>query len=365
MASNQVTILMNIAKRVQSAHLVAGNTKSVDGRSKMTRTNFLMMFIVTVLMSTQLIAQELDQGYVNAFGWGGIAVTQEKAPAFEKYEANLYRFKEGKFLITAAKGVDLHCRFLLKGGKTYGQHLAALKKSTGNKVATLKKEYVRTLFYVSHDEVGTQIYRDWPASISDLPKWKEIGVDETDFAPAADWNSSRFVLSERESDFTALRSWLEKARPGWKIYIVHVAGYRREATELKYYDQAQLRYVIPLEYVDTEPLAVATVEVEKSNNPLMAWSYRIDKMPTAQTGGKDGVMTVMKDGLKSTTFKFGIRYSYLNNVTKLHNFDVLYEYEDGKGLGGFNASNVPSIEAGIERTFYEAIKTALFYEKLR
>lgn len=327
-------------------------------------TSFLMIFCVTVLLSTQLLAQELDQGYIKAFGWGGIAVTQEKVPAFEKYDAGLFHFKEGKFLITAGKDVDLHCRFLLKGGKTYGQHLAALKKSTGNKVATLKNEYIRTLFYVSHDKNGAQLHTDLPASISDLLKWKEISADEINFASAADWSSSRFSLLERRADLYSLISWLETARPGWKIYIAHTVGYRREAPELKYYDQAQLRYVIPLEYVDTEPLAVATVEVEKSTNPLMAWSFKIEKMPTNQTGEMDGIMTVMKDGLKSTTFRFGIKYSYLNTVTKLHNFTVHYSLEDGKLFASPYAGDTPSIEAGIQSTFYEAIKAALFYEKL-
>lgn len=330
----------------------------------MTRIHLLLTVVVTVLFSIQLFSQDLDKGYAKAFGWGGIAVTQEKAPAFGTYEANLFHFKDGKFFITAGEDVDLHCRYLLKGGKTYGQHLNALKKSTANKVATFKSDYIRTLFFVSHDESGAQLYTKWPESISDLPQWKENSVDEINFTPAADWVSSRFTLSEKPSDFYSLISWLKKARPGWKIYIVHVAGYRRDAPELKYYDKSQLRYIIPLEYVDTEPLAVATVEIEKSTNPLLAWSYTIDKMPAAQKGDKDGVMTIMKDGNKNTTFKFGIKYEYLNKVTKLHNFYVHYEYSDGKVIGGFYAKDAPTIEAGIENTFFEAIKKALWEEKL-
>ncbi|MCK9425915.1 MAG: hypothetical protein M0Q21_07760 [Ignavibacteriaceae bacterium] len=331
----------------------------------MTRTHLLLTVVVTVFFFTQLISQDLDKGYVNAFGWGGIAVTQEKAPAFATYESNLFHFKDGKFFITSGEDVDLHCRFLLKGGKTYGQHLNALKKSTGKKVATLKAEYIRTLFYVSHDEAGAQLYTQWPASMSDLPEWKEIGEDEINFTPAADWLSSRFTLSEKQADFTALISWLKRARPGWKIYIVHVAGYTRDAPELKYYDKAELRYMIPLEYVDTEPLAVATVEVEKSTNPMLAWSYKIEKMPAEQKGEKDGNMTIMKDGNKNTTFTFGIKYDYLNKVTKLHNFWVHYGYADGTLIGGFYAKDVPSIEMGIQNTFYEAIGRALSEEKLR
>ncbi|RJP68122.1 MAG: hypothetical protein C4539_09475 [Ignavibacteriales bacterium] len=330
----------------------------------MTRVHLLLTVVVTVFFSTKLISQDLDQGYVRTFSWGGIAVTQEKIPAFASYEPNLFHFKDGKFFITAGEDVDLHCRYLLKGGKTYGQHLNALKKSTNKKVATLKDDYIRTLFYVSHDEAGAQLYTKWPASMSELPEWKEICVDEINFAPAADWVSSRFTLSERQADFTSLISWLKRARPGWKIYIVHVAGYRREAPELKYYDKTELRYMIPLEYVDTEPLAVATVEVEKSTNPLLAWSYNIEKMPAEQKGEKDGIMSVMKDGIKNTTFNFGIEYKYLNKVTKLHNFYVNYVYADGMLIGGFYAQDVPSIETGIQNTFYEAIKSALYYEKI-
>ena len=331
----------------------------------MARTRLLMTLVMGVFISTQSISQDLHKGYVSTFGWGTAAVAQAKAPAFAEFEANLFHYKDGKFFITAGEDAELHCRFLLKGGKTYAQHLAALKKSAAKKVSTLKKDYIRTLFYVSHDEAGAQLYTQWPTSMNDLPKWKEIGVDEISFSPAADWVSSRFTLSEKQSDFTALISWLKNARPGWKIYIVHVAGFTREAPELKYYDKSELRYMTPLEYVDTEPLAVATVEVEKSTNPMLAWSYKIEKMPAEQKGDKDGVMNIMKNGNKSTTFKFGIKYEYLNKVTKLHNFYVHYAYENGQVIGGFYAKDVPTIESGIQNTFYEAIGRALSEEKLQ
>ncbi len=331
----------------------------------MARTLLLMIFFMSAFVSTQLLSQDLNKGYVSTFGWGTAAVAQEKAPAFAEFEPGIFHYKDGKFFITAGENVDLHCRFLLKGGKTYAQHLAALKKSAGKKVSTLKAEYIRSLFYVSHDEAGAQLYTQWPSSKSDLPKWKEIGVDEINFAPAADWVSSRFTLSEKQADLTSLISWLKSARPGWKMYVVHVAGFRREAPELKYYDKAELRYMIPLEYVDTEPLAVATVEVEKSTNPMLAWSYTIDKMPAEQKGEKDGVMNILKDGNKSTTFKFGVKYEYLNKVTKLHNFYVHYAFEDGQVIGGFYAKDVPSIESGIQNTFYEAIGRALSGGKLQ
>ncbi|MBI5473189.1 MAG: hypothetical protein HY961_12670 [Ignavibacteriae bacterium] len=331
----------------------------------MFRTHLLMTFVMSVFLCTQLLAQDLDKRYVSTFGWGTAAVSQAKAPAFAEFDASIFHHKDGKFFITAGEDVELHSRFLLKGGKTYAQHLAALKKSLGKKVATHKADYIRTLFYVSHDEAGAQLSTQWPSSINDVPKWKEIGADEINFTPAADWVSSRFTLSEKQADFTSLISWLKKARPGWKLYIVHVAGFTRDAPELKFYDKAELRYKTPLEYIDTEPLAVATVEIEKSSNPMMAWSYKIEKMPAEQKGMKDGIMIVMKDGNKATTFKFGIKYDYLNKVTKLHNFTVHYEYEDGQVIGGFYAQGVSSIELGIQNTFYEAIGRALSAEKLQ
>ncbi len=331
----------------------------------MLRSQFFLTVVMLACISSQLRSQDLDKGYVNAFGWGTAAVAQDQVPALAQYDASLFHYKDGKFYITAGENQDLHCRFLLKEGKTYSQHLSALKKSTGKKTATLKNEYLRTMFYVSHDEAGSQLYTQWPASPKDLPQWKEIGTNEIDYAAAADWVSSRFSLLEERADFTALISWMKRARPGWKIYVVHVAGYRREAPELKYYDKSELRWMIPLEYVDTAPLAVATIEVEKSTNPLLAWSYAIDVMPAAREGVKDGVMKILKDGAPATTFKFGIKYDYLNQVTKLHNFYVHYEYEDGQVIGGFYAKDVPSIETGIQNTFYEAIGRALFEEKLR
>ena len=331
----------------------------------MVRTHLLLTAVMVACISSQLFSQDLDKGYISAFGWGIAAVAQDQAPAFAQYDSKLFHFRDGKFYITAGENQDLHCRFLLKGGKTYSQYLSALKKATPKNPATLKNEYLRTMFYVSHDEAGSQLYTQWPASPKDLPQWKEIATNETNYAPAAEWVSSRFTLLEERADMTALISWMNRARPGWKIYVVHVAGYRREAPELKYYDKAELRWMIPLEYVDTEPLAVATIEVEKSTNPMLAWSYVIDAIPAAQEGVKDGVMKILKDGVPTTTFKFGIKYDYLNQVTKLHNFYVHYEYEDGQVIGGFHAGGVPTIETGIQNTFYEAIGRALFEEKLR
>jgi hypothetical protein len=324
----------------------------------MALTDLCLLLVFVAVLATPAIAQDLDKGYITAFGWGGIAVTQDHAPTLSNYEAGIFHFSGGKFLITAGEDQDLHCRFLLKGGKTYSQHLDALKKSTAAKAATLKDEYIRTLFYVSHNEAGSQLFTTWPVGINDRPKWKEIATDETNYAPAAGWMSSRFSMMEKRADLTALISWITKARPGWKMYIVHVAGYRREAPELKYWDKSLLKWMIPLEYVDTEPLAVATVEIGKSTNSTLAWTCTIEKMPAEQKGVKDGVMAVLKEGKKLTTFKFGIAYSYLNQVTKLHNFTVHYETADGNVIGGFYADGVPSIEAGIQNTFLEAIKRA-------
>ncbi|MFZ1729726.1 MAG: hypothetical protein WBQ23_06525 [Bacteroidota bacterium] len=330
----------------------------------MFRTRLFLTTILVVLISSNLLSQDLDKGYISAFGWGTAAVAQNGAPAFAQYEPALFKFRDGKFFITAGENQDLHCRFLVKDGKTYGQHFTALKKSTGKKTATLKREYLRTLFYVSHDENGSQLYTQWPSSPSAVPEWKEIAESESNLAPASDWVTSRFSMMEERANMTALISWMAKARPGWKIYVLHVAGYTREAPELKYYDKSELRWMVPLEYVDTQPLAVATIEVEKSTNPLLAWSFAIETMPAEQKGVKDGVMSILKDGNKVTTFKFGIEYKYLNQVTNLHNFYVHYEYENGQVIGGFYAGDVSSINTGIQNTFYEAIGKALFEEKL-
>jgi hypothetical protein len=331
----------------------------------MLRACLCMPIIIGAMIESPLFSQDLDKGYVTAFGWGTAAVSQDKAPAFGEYEPGLFHFQNGKFLIAAGGDGDLHCRFLLKGGKPYSYYMNALKKSTAKKAATMKGEYLRTKIYVSHDEAGSQLYTAWPANMNDLPKWKEIATNEADYAPAADWVSSRFSMMEDQSEMTSLISWLKKARPGWKLYIVHFAGYKREAPELKYWDKSLLKWMIPLEYVDTEPLAVATVEVEKSANPMLAWTYKIEKMPAERNGVKDGIMNVLKDGSKLTIFKFGIDYKYQNQVTKLHNFYVHYETKDGSVIGGFYADGVPSIEAGIQNTFYEAIGRAISDGKLK
>jgi hypothetical protein len=323
--------------------------------------------ILLLALSAQALAQSLDfdKGYLTTFGWGTSVVSQDRYPAKDKYEPELFHYKNGVFMITAGENVDLHCRHLLKDGKTYGQYLNALKKSTQKKVATRKDDYLRTLIYVSHDESSRQLYTKWPSSINELPQWKELAVHESNVGDATNWFTTRFSMKENRADMTSLISWLKKARPGWRIYILHMAGYTREAPELKYWDKAELKWMIPLEYVDSEPLSVATIEVEKSTNPLLVWSYKIDKMPSEQKGVKDGLISLYKDGQKVTTFKFGIEYKYQNEVTKLHNMNIHYEYESGEAVGGFPAYDVPSVDKGIDNSFYEAVERALFEEKLK
>jgi len=81
-----------------------------------------------------------------------------------------------------------------------------------------------------------------------------------------------------EGDFkTDLSGWLESAKDGYKIYAIATVTVEREAIEHKYWDKDVLQWVTPLEWVRSEPIAAATMEVKGAGAAITEdMTFKID-----------------------------------------------------------------------------------------
>lgn len=221
-----------------------------------------LLTLTALLVTVCAFAAELDPGYVNSFGWGNIAVSERGFPAKDKFDASMYTYSEGKFMVSPGAGTQLNLRSLLKQGKTYGQYVSALKQANKDKMKTYTEDYARYTFWASHDFEGKQIFDVWPTKLGDLPKWAlPLFKVETGLTTGMAWNGSACSWQEMNEASGKLQMFLERAQPGWKVYVINEAGFVRTAPELKYWDRDQLRYVTPIQYVSTGPLAACTIEV--------------------------------------------------------------------------------------------------------
>lgn len=224
--------------------------------------NASMMVLVVSFFTGLVGAAELDQGYVKAFGWGSICASERGMPAKDRFDASMFTYQQGKFMVSAGGDKEINFRALLKDGKTYGHYLNALKKANADKMKTYKENYTRYTFWVSHDLEGQQIFDTWPTSLNMTPKWSlPLFNVESGLTSGTVWNGSACSWQMINEVSGKLRMFLEHAQPGWRIYVNHEAGFIRSAPELKYWDKDVLRHVTPIQYVSTGPLAACTIEV--------------------------------------------------------------------------------------------------------
>lgn len=227
-------------------------------------TSFLRFFLTVAAVFTAtatLFAAELDPAYPATFGWGTVLVSQRGPIAKDSYDPAQLTFQNGKYIITSGEDVELNFRILLKNGKTYGQYVSALKQANAEKMKTYKEDFMQLRVWVSHDYDGNQLYEKWPEKLDDKPVWHQLMKVETGIENALDWNGSQVIWSNIQEASGKLQQFLSYAKPGYRIYFMTVAGFIRDAPELRYYDNQLLRWMTPIQYVETWPLAASTVEI--------------------------------------------------------------------------------------------------------
>jgi hypothetical protein len=318
-----------------------------------------LLFAVAVLLlsAAAAMAAPPDQAYITNFGWGKIVVSDKDFPGISKCDMSLFKVKNGIFQITGGKDTNLNCRTLLKDGKGYGFYLNKVKQINARAMATRKSDFIRHRFYVSHDHAGNQLYKTWPTGLVVKPGWTEIGVAEYVYDPEnATWTSSGI---DKKNIPSGIRSWLEDARVGYKVYVVTTVGFIRDANEQKYWDKSLLKWMIPIEYIDSEPIAAGTFEVAASTNPKANWSCKVIKMPAAMDGKAEGELAALKHNERVATFTFTLQ------KTDSGNFKLYITKKKGDGenedtyLGATEAWNAPSLEQAINKAFYDAVDSGL------
>jgi hypothetical protein len=320
------------------------------------KTKIATAFLIAILFAPQLIlSAELDPAYLKNFGTGIILTSSKAFPAKDKCDMSLFDYSGRKFNIIAGVNVELNFRILLKDGKTYGFYVDQVKKANSKKLRTRTGDFMRVYFYVSHEN-GSEVSKTWPKTITDKPDWKALFTRETDITDEmAKWATSGLQWQDILYTSSALQDWLQDARKGYRIYMYVVVGFIRESPENNYWDEALYKYVTPIEYVESEPLAAGTIEITGSNNPLLLWNYKVISMPPEMDGHALGYATIYKNNEERKKVKFTVKPQGNANRYSFMIMDVI----EGTGFfGGFDVT-ATTVEAAFDSAMYQLIERSL------
>ncbi len=218
----------------------------------------LLIIGVIFLFSCPVQAAELAKGYVDAFGWGGIAASGKGYPPKAEFKADMFEFKDGKFFINVSDAQNLSIRAFVKEGKTLGELVEKVKKQAGKKIDTRNRDVSKVIFWASHNKDGEAIAKTWPTSLSQMPDW--YSMEEKSFLCADEVNGWNSLGWKPENAEVEMKLWLKSVKPGWKLYVAFFSGFEREMPEARYFDEAVGGYKNPTEDVISEPIAAGTIE---------------------------------------------------------------------------------------------------------
>ncbi len=231
-------------------------------------TLVLVLFLASSLAA---LAKVLDNGYVKAFGWGSICASLNGIPEKDKFDPSQFDYDKTArvFYVKGGPGARLDLRALLPQGKTYADFMALLKKKKSNLLKNQKWDYLAWYTWSSHDQAGNQLYDKWPSRPGEIPGWKVLNWMRSNYENAKNWNGSYLGWDDGQApEFRLdLSSWLENAKPGWKLYVVHTVGFERSCPEDARVGQnvgtGIIENQIPISYEDYEPpLATCTIIVK-------------------------------------------------------------------------------------------------------
>lgn len=218
----------------------------------------LLIIALFFFFSGTVGAAELAKGYVDAFGWGGIAASDKGYPPKAEFKADMFDYRDGKFFVSVAEAANLNIRAFVKDGKTLGHFVETVKKQAGKKLESRNGDITKVIFWASHNKDGEAIAKSWPDSLSKMPDW--YSMEEKTFECIDDvygWNSVGWKSENAEVE---MKLWLKAVKPGWKLYVAFFSGFEREMPEARYYDEAVGAYKNPSEDVISEPIAAGTIE---------------------------------------------------------------------------------------------------------
>ena len=220
----------------------------------------LLLVLIFALPAYSLIA--FDNNYLKNFKWGQIIVSDKGYPEIDKCDMSMFKYKGGKFYIKGGKDATFNFMPLLKDGQTYGYYMNRLKKANAKKVKNIKSEEIIDYFYFSHDMDGKELYKTWPAKLSDWPKWEPSFKINTNAQGAENWICTAVSLKSLCGEAIEVKQWLANAKPGYMIYLVEAVSFKRDCPEKTYWDKTESKNITPVEDVHGEPIAACTIVVE-------------------------------------------------------------------------------------------------------
>lgn len=211
-----------------------------------------------LFISSAMSPNELDPKYIEKFGYGSICATDKKYPVIDKFDESLFDFKNGKFYIS--KNTALHMRAILPEGKKYIDLLKEFTSKMPEYSEDNALEKIVWRIFASHDVKGNKIYENFPPSPSDMLKEVTYMTSEKELAfltldmslrtpEVREWTTSGIEYNSTKDYSMLIGNWLQNAKPGWQLYIVHTVGYLATHTGNDKY------------YVE-DPIMTATVEIK-------------------------------------------------------------------------------------------------------
>lgn len=221
--------------------------------------NAVLIFVVSVVtfFSFASVTSDLDPQYIQKFGYGSICVSDKGYPKIEKFDDSQFDFRGGKFYID--KKTSLNLRAILPEGKKYQDFLSDfISRCPAYKEDNAIEKIVWRVF-ASHDVKGNKIYESFPPANSDMLKElayktsdKELAFITVDMSlrqpEVRQWETSGIPYANSEL-VPLVGNWLNQAKSGWQLYIVHTVGYLQahESTN---------------NYIVDDPIISAIVEVK-------------------------------------------------------------------------------------------------------
>jgi hypothetical protein len=230
----------------------------------MTNKNHFLLLTAFCISLMGFSSSDLDPGYAKAFGWGSICVSKAGYPSFSTYDASQFNYDGKKFYVN--QGGTLALRAILPKGKTYNDLLKAFNNNH-KEFSKRTEEVIYWKIYSNYDFVGKVLFDKWPANPEEMLhsnnplcflRFNAEGEMRTWNSTGVDW-----VDEQSNNDLRGdVSNWLNNAKPGWQLYILHTVGFVRKCPENKYWDYNQGKEVIPIAFEMAKPFAYCIVEVK-------------------------------------------------------------------------------------------------------
>lgn len=223
------------------------------------KTFLVLVVSLVTFFSLASAVTDLDPQYVQKFGYGSICATNKGYPVIDKYVESQFDFRNGKFYID--KKSSLNLRAILPEGKKYIDLLNDFISRRPDYTEDNAVEKIIWRVFASHNAKGKKIYDNFPPQNSEMLKELSYMTSEKELAfitvdmslrqpEVRDWATSGLSWSEANSQLQLLvGSWLNEAKPGWQLYIVHTVGWLQAHQETN-------------NYIVDDPIVTATIEIK-------------------------------------------------------------------------------------------------------